>query len=394
MSKRRSGPKEVNVSDAAAPIAMTQRFLGNAAEIIADARRRGVQPDSVVLRAQSTAHSMLTVWERSPVVLRVDSEFVGALLTSETDAELTVDVLATLAFDAVAFSFETPLRLHDGTVECEYRGAIVSGASTRPTTETVTWTTYPPLSEADGFRVLWLYTQAGEVEPRVQTTTVMLTGPLGKAHTIAELIAAQLANISNLGGGYGEEMATLVPLAVLLPLCLAAAEPDLDLLAAESIGRPQQLQSSQVGNLGWRTGAALRAWREQPPAPPSGDADATTLSRMACRLRVGGGCRRTSAGRTGSGSESQCVTRLARSSATVSASRASTGPISSGSTRRRRSLQRTASPRPSESSPDVTALLARCTRAVGVARAWRAVVRLGRGTCSARLQVRAGWFQT
>lgn len=275
MSKRRSGPKKVNVSDAAAPITMAQRFLGNAAEIIADARRRGVQPDSVVLRAQSTAHSMLTVWERSPVILRVDSEFVGALLTSETDAELTVDVLATLAFDAVAFSFETPLRLHDGTVECEYRGAIVSGASTRPTTETVTWTTYPPLSEADGFRVLWLYTQAGEVEPRVQTTTVMLTGPLGKAHTIAELIAAQLANISNLGGGYGEEMATLVPLAVLLPLCLAAAEPDLDLLAAESIGRPQQLQSSQVGNLGWRTGAALRAWREQPPAPPSGDSDAT-----------------------------------------------------------------------------------------------------------------------
>jgi hypothetical protein len=280
MSKRRSAPKKLNVSDAAVPIAMIQAFIANTTALLSAEHPAGIRSDArahdMATWAQATAKPMLQAWQRSPVVLRVDPEFVGALLTSETDAEVTADVLTTVAFDALAFSFAEPIALYDGTAECSYYGAIVTGASTQPKTSTMTWTTYPPLRDAEGFRVLWLYTEAGDPTPRLQTTSVMLAGPLGRTHTIGELIEAQHTGIAEQKASHGQEMSTLIPLAVLLPLCLAATEPDLELLAPETISRPQQLQTSQVGNLGWRTGAALRAWRAQPPAPVDADGEAAS----------------------------------------------------------------------------------------------------------------------
>ncbi|EHB46371.1 hypothetical protein [Mycolicibacterium vinylchloridicum] len=54
--------------------------------------------------AQDVAKMILEKWSGSPVVLRVDDEFAGALINANTDAELVPDWLTPFPFDAVAYS--------------------------------------------------------------------------------------------------------------------------------------------------------------------------------------------------------------------------------------------------------------------------------------------------
>lgn len=83
MSKRRSAPKKVNISDTAVPIAMVQAFIANNGELLGAESPTGIRSDArahdLATRAQATAKSTLQAWQRSPVVLRVAPEFVGAL---------------------------------------------------------------------------------------------------------------------------------------------------------------------------------------------------------------------------------------------------------------------------------------------------------------------------
>ena len=283
MSRRRGSrtPRRIDVSDAVRPIAMAEAFLGVAAAAAAPLTpglRQHVggpplsafQRDTLDLAGQITRH-MLELWKKSPVVLRVDDDFVTALLTSDTSLELSADAVRTVAFDAVAFSFVAPIELDDGSQHCSYHGAIVTGTNTRPQGER-SWTTYVPLGAGEGFRFLWLYSVPGNSTPQTQTVSVFLGGPAGKPCSIAEIIQGQVELATYGQAGNGQEMSTLIPLSVLLLLTICAGEPDLEELAPESHTRPQQLATARVGNLGWRTGSALRTWRRQGPQGNPSDA--------------------------------------------------------------------------------------------------------------------------
>lgn len=127
-----------------------------------------------------------------------------------------------------------------------------------------------PLRAGEGFRFLWLYSVPGNSTPQTQTVSVFLSGPLGKPCSIAEIIHGQVEAATFGEAGNGQEMSTLIPLSVLLLLTICAGEPDLEELAPDSHTRPQQLATARVGNLGWRTGSALRTWQRQgPQATPS-----------------------------------------------------------------------------------------------------------------------------
>lgn len=221
--------------------------------------------------AAAVALHVWDVWRRSNVVLRVDAEFANALLNADTEVELVPDWMERVPFDAVGYSFDRPVSLHDGMRMCHYLGFLVSGIKTGqdrgPETDegdfrvSEVFTRYMPISAGDGVRCLWLYTVDGSPAPQIQTVTLYLRGQYATKSTLAELIATQIHMLQHQQMSGGEELPTLVPLSLLLLLYSAAGDPDLDWPPAEQIARLTQIKNTKIGHLGWRTGAALRAWR-------------------------------------------------------------------------------------------------------------------------------------
>ncbi|MBY0291288.1 MAG: hypothetical protein K2X52_29735 [Mycobacteriaceae bacterium] len=231
--------------------------------------------------AQDVAELIFEQWSESPVVLRVDDEFAGALMNANTDVELVPDWLTRFPFDAVAYSLAAPLSLHDGQNMCHYLGMIVAGtishyrhlggqaATASVGTLKMTGadgrgvaTAYTKISEGQGARCMWVYQQDGDPSPRLQSVSFPLRGDLA-ATTLADLIAAQIEGAHAAGNSDGAELPVLIPLSLSLLLYSAAGDPEIDWPPAEQISRPQQISRAQIGNLGWRTGASLRQYRKQ-----------------------------------------------------------------------------------------------------------------------------------
>lgn len=253
--------RHVTVFDAAQVIAFTRQLASEADD-----------PTTTPVRRRSGAVAQLTLklWDRSPVILQVDMEFARALLDSDTDVELPTDWLDRLPFETVAFSFETPISLHDGDVLCHYTGCVAVGTKHRTSTINTQrreiFTTYHPFAGSEGVRFLWTYVEDGSPAVCGQSITFNMRGEFHSRNpnpprTLREFIADRQALA--IEQGYGEELATLVPLSAQLLLYLVAQDPDLDWPAPETISRPQQLMHARVGQLGWRVGSAVRRWRQE-----------------------------------------------------------------------------------------------------------------------------------
>ncbi|WP_166904751.1 hypothetical protein [Mycobacterium sp. DL440] len=229
----------------------------------------------------SVAGLMEEQWTASPVVLRVDGEFAGALMNSNTDVELAPDWLQRFPFNAVAYSLAEPISLHDGHRLCHYSGMIVAGInSTRVgtmtpraqgsrsqaiTSEGSQFAHYLNIPAAQGVRCLWVFKEDGDPSPQLQTVSLPLRGPLARqGGTLAGLIDAQITLAQDAGRSGGSELPVLIPLSLSLLLYTAAGDPEIDWPPAEQISRIQQIRTAQIGHLGWRTGAALRQARSQP----------------------------------------------------------------------------------------------------------------------------------
>jgi hypothetical protein len=339
--KGRNQRRLASVADAAQVLAMTDRLIVRAGAQTT-ARR-----DPVLTWIAGVASELRQQWNRTRVVLRTDTDFAGALLSSSTDVELVPDWLARMPFDSLAYAFMEPISVHDGDQLCRYHGFLVSGTRSRTAARSGrhgVWTTYHPFAQAEGVRFLWLFTTEGDETVQGQTVTAMLTGPFGKARTLSDLIAMQEMIARDEGRPWGEEFHVLVPLGIQLLLYLAAQEPDLDELVPGTYSRPQQLDRATVANLGWRVGAAMRTWRDRPPeptdeAPEDVGNDATTenLDESPGRSVQMRGWRRTSAGHTGTASGLRRATIVARSSATEEAMPVLTGTTRCDGTHRRRS---------------------------------------------------------
>ncbi|MHB1592782.1 MAG: hypothetical protein ACYCO9_00410 [Streptosporangiaceae bacterium] len=230
-------------------------------------------------QAAGISQAMLDEWRRSQVVVRVDREFASALLDSDAEVPLVPDWLSRLPFDTFACSLAEPMPLDDGSKVCYYRGFLASGIRSKPVgavdgSSGRVWTTYGPLTEADGIRFLWLFNHQMDPTPRAQTVTVPLKGFFaGEGMTIAGLAAVQEHVAAENGMSWGQELNVLVPLSIQLTLYMAAQEPDLDWIPAEHRSRHKELgAAAKVGNVGWRVGAALRTWRKAngPASSPAG----------------------------------------------------------------------------------------------------------------------------
>lgn len=259
-ARDRRSAKHIKVFDAAQVIAMADQCTAPLENPRAGPEDR--HPARV-------AWNMLNTWYQSQVVLRVDNEFVDALLTSDTDVALLPDWLSRLPFTSVAVSLPTPLSLHDGRDLCHYIGFIAAGIRHNPASGTASRhqtinTRYGPLTEGDGIRFLWLYTADQDPTSRCQTVTVELRGELAAAdRTLTDLISAQRKTAEHAGQHWGDELPTLVPFSVQLLLYLTAQEPDLDWVPPEQMSRPHQLRTARVANVGWRVGTALRTWQQR-----------------------------------------------------------------------------------------------------------------------------------
>jgi len=282
VAKRRPGMRDrrsrrhLSVTDAAQVIAMAGLVANVASDSGASQSRRHIG---------AVAQNMLSCWNTSPIVVRVDNQFAEALLDSDVNVELVHDWLSRMPFQTLAFTFPVPVSLHDGEKLCHYVGFIATGMRTAPSGgpadsdgKRATWTTYPPLGEGDGVRFLWMFTEDGNPSAQAQTISVLTRGPLGKQLTLAELIDQRHAQTVTDGLPWGDELATLVPLSVQLVLYLTAQEPDLDWPAPETISRLQQLQHARVGHVGWRVGSTLRTWRRERVENPTGTGDPTTVA--------------------------------------------------------------------------------------------------------------------
>jgi hypothetical protein len=117
-------------------------------------------------------------------VVRVDRDFASALLDSDAEVPLVPDWLSRLPFDTFACSLAEPMPLDDGSKVCYYRGFLASGIRPKPVGAVDgpsgrVWTTYGPLTEADGIRFLWLFNHQMDPTPRAQTVNLGLhTAPL------------------------------------------------------------------------------------------------------------------------------------------------------------------------------------------------------------------------
>jgi hypothetical protein len=252
------------VADAARVIEGITYFANNAAD-----PARGPLPQPVLL-----ARDAVKVWAASPVCLRLDDEFAQALLDSDADTEINPDWLDRCPFASFSVTLAEPLSLFDGEVLCHYHGFIALGITSRPVPGPTSRdglararSTYGPLADADGVRGVWLYTEDGDPRPRLQSVTALARGLIASGRewpqTISGLIEAQREMTASTGQGWGQELSVLAPLTLLLPMYLAASDPDLDWLPPETTARPQQIQTAKVANLGWRVGSAVRTYRRQ-----------------------------------------------------------------------------------------------------------------------------------
>jgi hypothetical protein len=229
---------------------------------------------------QAVAGLVAEQWDDSPVVLRVDSEFAGALMNSNTDVELVPDWLQRFPFNAVAYSLAEPISLHDGHRLCHYSGMIAVGINSMQVgtmktraqrsqsqsvmSEGTQFTHYLNIPAAQGVRCLWVFKEEGDPTPHVQTVSLPLRGSLARrGETLASLIEAQIILANDSGHSGGEELPVLIPLSLSLLLYTAAGDPEIDWPPPEQITRVQQISTATIGHLGWRTGAALRQARSR-----------------------------------------------------------------------------------------------------------------------------------
>lgn len=241
----------------------------DAAQVIALAREMGqMERDKRANEGQrwgaAVTNRALRCWDASPVVLRVDMDFANVLLGSDTDVELIDDWLERLPFDTVAFSFDVPISLHDGMHLCHYAGCIVVGIKPEQvySSRGEVYTTYHPFTKSDGMKFIWLYQEDGSPGANAQSVTLSIKGLLSenRPRTLTDFIEQRLEMARE--HKYGDELPTLVALGAQLMLYLAAQDPDLEWPAPETISRPQQLANAEIGQLGWRVGAAVRRFRQ------------------------------------------------------------------------------------------------------------------------------------
>lgn len=293
----RRSKRHIKVDDAADVVAALRLWAGGGGT-------RG--PEGRWMRAATTA--MMTRWDTSPVVLRVDGDFAAALIDSHTDVELVPDWLDRFPFRAMAYSLAEPLSLHDGIRMCHYTGMITTGIRSVDAAVTpglnlspsagpnedrwhpdgAQFTHYIDVPGSDGVRCLWVFKEDGDPRPRLQSVSFELRGELAEqTTTLAELIDSSVSMATDFGQSQGLELPTLITLSLSLLLYTAATDPEIDWPPAEHIARPHQLKTAHIGNLGWRTGAALRRYRAAPPAGGMNEEDAGTLSgrRLPAHIR-------------------------------------------------------------------------------------------------------------
>lgn len=274
--------RHIKVDDAAALIAAFQTWANRPAPARGVATQWTQASTSTTQWTQAVAELVFEQWTDSPVVLRVDDEFAGALINANTDVELVPDWLTHFPFNAVAYSLATPLSLHDGQRMCHYRGMVVAGivSEYRDLEGSLRWpragnlrfrdasgrgvlTGYTNIPAAQGVRCMWVYQDEGDPRPQLQSVTFILRGELASTKTIAGLVAAQIQGAHEAGNSNGDELPVLIPLSLSLLLYSAAGDPDIDWPPAEQIARPQQISRAKIGNLGWRTGTSLRQYRRE-----------------------------------------------------------------------------------------------------------------------------------
>lgn len=149
--------------------------------------------------AGAAAAAMMTRWDTSPVVLRVDGDFAAALIDSHTDVELVPDWIDRFPFNAIAYSLAEPLSLHDGTRMCHYTGMIATGIRAADAAGTPGldlpnpaqpsedhWqldgaqiTHYVKIPGSDGVRCIWVFKEDGDPGPacRVCPSSCAATSP-------------------------------------------------------------------------------------------------------------------------------------------------------------------------------------------------------------------------
>ncbi|TXI56302.1 hypothetical protein [Mycolicibacterium mageritense] len=261
-------------------------------------------PEGDWARAATTA--MLTRWDTSGVVLRVDGEFAAALIDSHTDVALVPDWLDRFPFNAIAYSLAEPLSLHDGLRMCHYMGMLVTGirgvdapglarpdrfsaepGEDRWREDGAQLTYYIDVPGSQGVRCLWVFKEDSDPTPRLQTVSFQLRGELADEEiTLGQMIENSVSLATDFGQSTGQELPTLITLSLSLLLYTAASDPDVDWPPAKQISRPHQLKSTQIGNLGWRTGAALRNTRHPPAsAIQDGPVIAPTGRRLPAHIR-------------------------------------------------------------------------------------------------------------
>ena len=172
---RRRSKRRIKVADAAEVVAALQSWARQD-------HGAGSAPDQWI---QAAAGLMVERWADSPVVLRVDVEFAGALMNSNTDVELVPDWLDRFPFNAMAYSLAAPLSLHDGHKLCHYIGMLVSGINTMNLTGSQPsplpdraeaklfaaagsqFTRYVNIPAAQGVRCLWVFKEDGDPAPQL-----------------------------------------------------------------------------------------------------------------------------------------------------------------------------------------------------------------------------------
>ncbi|WP_207126833.1 hypothetical protein [Actinocatenispora comari] len=281
-STDRRSRRHIKVFDAAQVITMAEQMI---------LQRANPAVPPVNRQAAAVAENIYGVWRKTQVVLRVDREFVNALLASDTDAKVPPDWLDQQPFDSLVVSLSEPLSLHDGHDLCHYVGFIVCGTRVRgsstPSEGQIqnVWTTYGPFAKADGIRFLWLYTAEGDPTTRCQTLSCMFRGEFSSPdRTITDLVEAQQGLAEQLGHPWGPELSTLTPLSLQLLLYLTAQRPDLDWLPDNQVSRPTQLTGVRLANVGWRVGENLRSWRRD--APPASREAGSGASRPHAAVRA------------------------------------------------------------------------------------------------------------
>lgn len=246
--------------------------------------------------AGAAAAAMMTRWDTSPVVLRVDGDFAAALIDSHTDVELVPDWIDRFPFNAIAYSLAEPLSLHDGTRMCHYTGMLATGIravdaagtpgldlSTSPQPSEDRWqldgaqiTHYVEIPGSDGVRCVWVFKEDGDPRPRLQSVSFQLRGDLADQETtLSGLIDSSVSMATDFGQSQGRELPTLITLSLSLLLYTAATDPELDWPPPEHIARPHHIKTTHIGNLGWRTGAVLRQHRVPPPTGDTNGTDST-----------------------------------------------------------------------------------------------------------------------